>query len=74
MGVFSDNKIPWDHFGKKLKIYFTKDEIDRSDLYQVLMRKVRDQRPEFQGAIAYNDQTGRQVGVQIRLFLTLRFR
>lgn len=25
------------------------------------MRKVHDQRPEFQGAIAYNDQTGRQV-------------
>lgn len=36
MGVFSDTKIPWEHFGKRLKIYFTKDEIDRGqDLYQV---------------------------------------
>lgn len=30
------------------------------------MRKVRDQRPEFNGAIAYNDQTGRQVSYQIQ--------
>ncbi|KAI6189955.1 hypothetical protein M3Y97_00064200 [Aphelenchoides bicaudatus] len=35
--------------------------IEDKTLYQILMRKVRDQRPEFNGAIAYNDQTGRQI-------------
>ncbi|KAI6213521.1 hypothetical protein M3Y94_00160100 [Aphelenchoides besseyi] len=62
MGIFSDTKVPWNHFGKKYRLYFSKDEIDRGgDLFQLLIRKVRDQVPEFQGVIAYNDQTGRQV-------------
>ncbi|KAI6230204.1 hypothetical protein M3Y99_01087400 [Aphelenchoides fujianensis] len=62
MGIFSDTKIPWNHFGKKLRLYFSKEEIDRGgDLFQVLMRKVREQVPEFNGVLAYNDQTGRQV-------------
>lgn len=35
MGVFSDVKIPWNHFGKKHRLYFNRNEIDRADLFDV---------------------------------------
>ncbi|TKR70286.1 hypothetical protein L596_022328 [Steinernema carpocapsae] len=61
MGIFSDQKLQWNHFGKKYKLSFTKEEMDYMDLYDVLMRKITDERPEFDGLIAYNDLSGRQI-------------
>ncbi|CAD5222793.1 unnamed protein product [Bursaphelenchus okinawaensis] len=59
---FADTKIPWDHFGKKLRIYLTKQDLERAgDLFQVILSKVREQIPNFQGVLAYNNYGGRQV-------------
>ncbi|KAK0408836.1 hypothetical protein QR680_004192 [Steinernema hermaphroditum] len=61
MGIFSEQKIQWNHFGKKYKFGFTKEEMDYMDLYDVLMRKISEERPEFDGLLAYNDLQGRQL-------------
>ncbi|KAH7721615.1 Protein W07B8.3 [Aphelenchoides avenae] len=64
MGVFSDVKIPWNHFGKKHRLYFNRNEIDRADLFDLLMRRVHEAQPNFQGVLAYNDYSGRQVLIE----------
>uniref|UniRef100_A0AC34Q8G0 PB1 domain-containing protein n=1 Tax=Panagrolaimus sp. JU765 TaxID=591449 RepID=A0AC34Q8G0_9BILA len=62
MGIFSDStRIQWTHFGKKYRLTFTKEEMDYMDLFDVMMRKIHEERPEFDGLIAYNDQNNRQV-------------
>uniref|UniRef100_A0A914C843 PB1 domain-containing protein n=1 Tax=Acrobeloides nanus TaxID=290746 RepID=A0A914C843_9BILA len=61
MGIFSDTRIQWTHFGKKHKLNFSKEEMDYMDLYDVMMRKILEILDgAFDGVIAYNDPTGRQ--------------
>ncbi|CAD5232179.1 unnamed protein product [Bursaphelenchus xylophilus] len=60
--AFADTKIPWDHYGKRLRIYLTKQEIERGgDLFQLVLNKAREQIPNFQGVLAYNNYGGRQI-------------
>ncbi|KAE9551064.1 hypothetical protein FO519_005731 [Halicephalobus sp. NKZ332] len=62
MGIFSDStRIQWNHFGKKYRLSFSKEEMDYMDLYEAMTKKIRDERPEFDGLIAYNDNNNRQV-------------
>uniref|UniRef100_A0A7E4VD80 PB1 domain-containing protein n=1 Tax=Panagrellus redivivus TaxID=6233 RepID=A0A7E4VD80_PANRE len=64
MGLFSDNtRIQWTHFGKKYRLSFTKDELEFMDLYDVMLKKIHDLRPEFDGIIAYNDHNNRQITI-----------
>uniref|UniRef100_A0A9J2PKM9 PB1 domain-containing protein n=1 Tax=Ascaris lumbricoides TaxID=6252 RepID=A0A9J2PKM9_ASCLU len=61
MGNGTDVKIKWNHCGLKHKIIISQAEIANDDLYEVLLRKIRQQRPEFDGMLAYFDSQGNQV-------------
>uniref|UniRef100_A0A915ATM4 PB1 domain-containing protein n=1 Tax=Parascaris univalens TaxID=6257 RepID=A0A915ATM4_PARUN len=61
MGNGTDVKIKWNHYGLKHKIIISQAEIANDDLYEVLLRKIRQQRPEFDGMLAYFDSQGNQV-------------
>jgi hypothetical protein len=63
-GTFADVKIPWNHFGKKQRLYFSRNEMERADLYDLLKRRVHEIQPAFQGVLAYNDHSGRQVLIE----------
>uniref|UniRef100_A0AC35UGQ9 ZP domain-containing protein n=1 Tax=Rhabditophanes sp. KR3021 TaxID=114890 RepID=A0AC35UGQ9_9BILA len=60
MGIFDDIKVIWNHFGRKYKFSFKKDELNFINVYETLMRKIQIERPDFEGLIAYNDKSGRQ--------------
>ncbi|KAK6758594.1 hypothetical protein RB195_016051 [Necator americanus] len=59
--MFSGRKVKWNHFGKKYVLRISDYELDYADLYDAFMKKVHEVRPDFEGAIAYIDQHGRQV-------------
>ncbi|VDK51376.1 unnamed protein product, partial [Cylicostephanus goldi] len=59
--MFSGRKVKWNHFGKKYALRFSDYELEYADLYDAFMKKVHEIRPDFEGAIAYIDQYGRQV-------------
>ncbi|EPB75853.1 hypothetical protein ANCCEY_05054 [Ancylostoma ceylanicum] len=59
--MFSGRKVKWNHFGKKYALRISDYELDYADLYDAFMKKVHEVRPDFEGAIAYIDQYGRQV-------------
>jgi hypothetical protein len=62
MGIFSDStRIQWTHFGRKHRLNFSKEEIEYMDLFEAMMKKIYNERPEFDGLIAYNDHSNRQV-------------
>ncbi|KJH50340.1 hypothetical protein DICVIV_03534 [Dictyocaulus viviparus] len=61
--MFSGRKVKWNHFGKKYTLLFSDFEMQYSDLYDVLMKKVYEIQPDFKGAIAFIDRLGRQVTV-----------
>uniref|UniRef100_A0A0K0E2X3 PB1 domain-containing protein n=1 Tax=Strongyloides stercoralis TaxID=6248 RepID=A0A0K0E2X3_STRER len=61
MGIFDDIKVTWNHFGRKYKFHFKKDELNHINVYDVLMRKIILERPDFEGSIAYNDKHNRQI-------------
>ncbi|WKY13626.1 hypothetical protein Q1695_004452 [Nippostrongylus brasiliensis] len=59
--MFSGRKVKWNHFGKKYTLRISDYEMEYADLYDAFMKKVHEVRPDFEGAIAYIDQYGRQV-------------
>ncbi|CAJ0588728.1 unnamed protein product, partial [Cylicocyclus nassatus] len=59
--MFSGRKVKWNHFGKKYSLRLSDYELEYADLYDAFMKKVHEIRPDFEGAIAYIDQYGRQV-------------
>ncbi|KAK6053950.1 hypothetical protein COOONC_08545 [Cooperia oncophora] len=59
--MFSGRKVKWTHFGKKYSLRISDYEMEYADLYDAFMKKVHEVRPDFEGAIAYIDQYGRQV-------------
>uniref|UniRef100_A0A0K0FXD4 PB1 domain-containing protein n=1 Tax=Strongyloides venezuelensis TaxID=75913 RepID=A0A0K0FXD4_STRVS len=61
MGIFDDIKVTWNHFGRKYKFHFKKDELSYIDVFDNLMRKISIERPDFEGSIAYHDKHGRQI-------------
>ncbi|WKY13627.1 hypothetical protein Q1695_004452 [Nippostrongylus brasiliensis] len=58
--MFSGRKVKWNHFGKKYTLRISDYEMEYADLYDAFMKKVHEVRPDFEGAIAYIDQYGRQ--------------
>ncbi|XGW07085.1 hypothetical protein V3C99_016970 [Haemonchus contortus] len=60
-GMFSGRKVKWNHFGKKYSLRISDYEMEYADLYDAFMKKIHEVRPDFEGAIAYIDQYGRQV-------------
>ncbi|CAD6193219.1 unnamed protein product [Caenorhabditis auriculariae] len=60
MNMFSGRKVKWNHFGKKYALRFSDYEMEYADLYDALMKKVHEVRPDFEGDVAYIDQFGRQ--------------
>uniref|UniRef100_A0A914YPH3 PB1 domain-containing protein n=1 Tax=Panagrolaimus superbus TaxID=310955 RepID=A0A914YPH3_9BILA len=62
MGIFSDTlKIQWKHFGHKYRLSLTKEDIDAPDVFEVLMKKVNAECPNFEGLIACLDYNNRQL-------------
>uniref|UniRef100_A0AC35GVR4 Uncharacterized protein n=1 Tax=Panagrolaimus sp. PS1159 TaxID=55785 RepID=A0AC35GVR4_9BILA len=62
MGLFSDStRIQWTHFGRKHRLNFSKEEVEYMDLFEAMMKKIYNERPEFDGLVAYNDHNNRQV-------------
>jgi hypothetical protein len=62
MGLFSDStRIQWTHFGRKHRLNFSKEEVEYMDLFEAMMKKIYNERPEFDGLIAYNDHNNRQI-------------
>ncbi|KAJ1370971.1 hypothetical protein KIN20_032824 [Parelaphostrongylus tenuis] len=59
--MFSGRKVKWNHFGKKYSFHISDYEMEYVNLYDALMKKVHEVRPDFEGAIAYIDHLGRQV-------------
>ncbi|CAJ0586247.1 unnamed protein product, partial [Mesorhabditis spiculigera] len=60
MGLFSGKKIRWNHFGKKYNLRLSEYEWDYSDIYDALLKKIHEQRHDFEGTLAYIDGYGRQ--------------
>uniref|UniRef100_A0A1I7WCS2 PB1 domain-containing protein n=1 Tax=Heterorhabditis bacteriophora TaxID=37862 RepID=A0A1I7WCS2_HETBA len=54
-------KVKWNHFGKKYALRISDYEMEYTDLFDAFMKKVHEVRPDFEGALAYIDQYGRQV-------------
>uniref|UniRef100_A0A8R1E1V7 PB1 domain-containing protein n=1 Tax=Caenorhabditis japonica TaxID=281687 RepID=A0A8R1E1V7_CAEJA len=54
-------KVKWNHFGKKYALRFSDYEMEYADLYDALLKKVHEVRPDFEGDLAFIDQYGRQV-------------
>ncbi|VDO88515.1 unnamed protein product [Heligmosomoides polygyrus] len=61
LAMFSGRKVKWNHFGKKYALRVSDYELEYADLYDAFMKKVHEVRPDFEGAIAYIDQYGRQI-------------
>ncbi|KAK5970879.1 hypothetical protein GCK32_009897, partial [Trichostrongylus colubriformis] len=61
IGMFSRLKVSWNHFGQKHSLRISDYELEHTNLYDALMKKVHEIRPDFEGAIAYIDQYGREV-------------
>uniref|UniRef100_A0A0K0DA87 DUF5678 domain-containing protein n=1 Tax=Angiostrongylus cantonensis TaxID=6313 RepID=A0A0K0DA87_ANGCA len=61
--MFSGKKVKWNHFGKKYSFRISDYEMEYANLYDALMKKVHEARPDFEGAIAFIDHLGRQVVV-----------
>ncbi|CAB3397528.1 unnamed protein product [Caenorhabditis bovis] len=61
--MFSGRKVKWNHFGKKYALRFSDYEMEYADLYDALLKKVHEVRPDFEGGLAFIDQYGRQVVV-----------
>ncbi|CAI4231535.1 unnamed protein product [Auanema sp. JU1783] len=60
MGMFSGIKVKWNHFGKKYSLRISDYEMEYTDIFDAFMKKVHEVRPDFEGALAYIDQYGRQ--------------
>ncbi|CAJ0950272.1 unnamed protein product, partial [Mesorhabditis belari] len=60
MGIFSGKKIRWNHFGKKYNLRISEYEWDYSDIFDALMKKIYEERSDFDGTLAYIDIYGRQ--------------
>ncbi|CAJ0568781.1 unnamed protein product, partial [Mesorhabditis spiculigera] len=60
MGLFSGKTIRWNHFGKKYNLRLSEYEWDYSDIYDALLKKIHEQRHDFEGTLAYIDGYGRQ--------------
>uniref|UniRef100_A0A914QN19 PB1 domain-containing protein n=1 Tax=Panagrolaimus davidi TaxID=227884 RepID=A0A914QN19_9BILA len=62
MGIFSDTvKVQWKHFGHKYKLPLTKEDINSEDVFEILMKKVNTECPNFEGLIACLDYNNRQL-------------
>ncbi|CAI5451492.1 unnamed protein product [Caenorhabditis angaria] len=59
--MFSGRKVKWNHFGKKHSLRFSDYEMEYVDLYDALLKKIREIRPDFEGDLAFIDLYGRQV-------------
>uniref|UniRef100_A0A915PUA4 PB1 domain-containing protein n=1 Tax=Setaria digitata TaxID=48799 RepID=A0A915PUA4_9BILA len=53
-----DLKIKWNHHGHKYKLILTQQELAEDDVFEILLRKIRRQRPDFNEVLASYDKHG----------------
>uniref|UniRef100_A0A1I8EU72 Uncharacterized protein n=1 Tax=Wuchereria bancrofti TaxID=6293 RepID=A0A1I8EU72_WUCBA len=53
-----DLKVKWNHHGHKYKFILTKQELAQDDVFEILLRKIRRQLPDFNDVLASYDKHG----------------
>uniref|UniRef100_A0A0R3S5W3 PB1 domain-containing protein n=1 Tax=Elaeophora elaphi TaxID=1147741 RepID=A0A0R3S5W3_9BILA len=53
-----DLKVKWNHHGHKYKFILTKQELAQEDVFEILLRKIRRQLPDFNDVLVSYDKHG----------------
>ncbi|KAM3717921.1 Ketol-acid reductoisomerase, chloroplastic [Dirofilaria immitis] len=53
-----DLKVKWNHHGRKYKFILTQQELIQDDVFEILLRKIRLQLPDFNDVLASYDKHG----------------
>ncbi|VDP16998.1 unnamed protein product [Onchocerca flexuosa] len=51
-------KVKWNHHGRKYKFILTQQELAQDDAFEILLRKIRRQLPDFNDVLASYDKHG----------------